>query len=340
MENTPAPEVLKPQVDAAPETPQTPAAPASDTPAAKPGKRPHHSTYRPSHKATFISLIVVAVVLLINVGIVAFVLRGQSEDDSKKNDVQLSVSQEVLDKLGVNRSSVGDSGIELTVNPDTKFGGKVEVGGDVSIAGGLKLNSEFTAAGANLSQLQAGETSLEQLNVNGDGTLSNLVLRNDLTVNGTTRLQGSVIISQLLTVNNSLNVIGNLAVGGSLAVKSLQVNTLKISGDLAFGGHLISSGARPGVSAGGGVGSNGTVSISGSDAAGTVAVNAGVGAGSGTLASVSFRTKYSNTPRVLVTVVGAPAGNVYVTRNSSGFTIAVGGSLSPGGYAFDYLVVQ
>jgi len=135
-------------------------------------------------------------------------------------------------------------------------------------------------------------TSISQLTVNGDGTVSNFNLRKDLTVLGLTRLQGAVTMSQLLTVNNNVNISGNLAVGGVLSARSFQASSLVSDSTLTIGGHVITRGAAPGVGPGSALGANGTVSISGNDASGTVAANIGTGGGNGILAQVAFRSQY------------------------------------------------
>jgi hypothetical protein len=38
--------------------------------------------------------------------------------------------------------------------------------------------------------------------------------------------------------------------------------------------------------------------------------------------------------------VGAGIGSVYVNRTIGGFSIGVNGPIAPGGYAFDYIVMQ
>jgi cytoskeletal protein CcmA (bactofilin family) len=210
----------------------------------------------------------------------------------------------------------------------------VTVGGDVDVAGQLRLNSKFSAADASLAKLEAGDTSLSKLNVNGDGTISTLSLRKNLGVAGSTQFQGPVTISQLLTVHNNVNVSGSLSVGGTLSAGKFTVSSLTV------GGHITTRGSAPSVGKGSSIGSNGTVSISGNDTSGTVAVNIGAGGSSGILANVSFRNQYGSTPHVVVTAIGKSAGSVYVIRDASGFSIGVGGSLSPGGYAFDYIVMQ
>lgn len=333
---SPAPEVLRPKADTA--------APVSETTASslksKMPQRPRRGTYRPSHKATFIGLAVVVGILAINAGIITFVIRGQSQANSERTFGDVTLSPGALDKLGVSRNPVGTTGTELVVGPDSRFNGKMTVASDVSIGGQLTLNSKFSANDASLTKLEAGNTSLGQLNVNGDGTISTLNLRKDLSVVGITRLQGPVTISQLLTVNNNLNVAGSLAVGGTLSARSFQASSLISDTTLTIGGHIITRGSAPNVGSGPAVGSNGTVSISGNDASGTVAVNTGTGAGGGIVAQVAFRSQYGTTPHVVVTAVGSGVGSVYVTRSVGGFSIGVNGPLAPGGYAFDYIVMQ
>ncbi len=334
----PAAEVLKPRDDE--DKPEKKAeASVSHEPANGQHKDDNHTrrhrTYRPSHKATFIGLAVVVAILAINAGVIAFVIKGQAKS-GQNNQEKVTISQSALDKLGVNRSAVGDVGTELIVGPDTQFNGTVKMGKDVSIAGQLNLSSTLSASNASLTQLKAGDTSLQKLNVNGDGTLSNLNLRQDLLVTGVARLQGAVTISQLLTVNNSANISGNLTVGGALSSSSLSARSIISTSTLTIAGHVITGGSAPSVSAGSGVGSNGTVSISGDDSAGTVAVNIGVGSSGGTLAYVSFSSRYSSTPHVVMTPVGC-AGNFYISSlNTAGFSIAVSGTPGPGGCAFDY----
>lgn len=332
----PAPEALKPQSGNA--TPAPDKTEKASTSKATP--RPRHVTYRPSHKATFIGLAVVVGILAINALVIVFVMRGQEKVSADISQDAVVLSPETLDGLGVSRTAVGNLGTELIVGPNSRFNGKVTVGSDMTIGGQLQLNSKFSASDASLAKLEAGDTAVQQLNVNGDGTVTNLNLRRDLTVVGTTRLQGPVTMSQLLTVNNSVNIAGNLAVGGVLSARGFQASSLTSDTTLTIGGHIVTRGPAPRVSPGGGLGSNGTVSISGSDVAGTIAVNIGVGGGNGTLATVTFARQYGATPRVVASGGGRGMGGVYVTRNSTGFTVGIDNSVSPGGYTVDYIVMQ
>lgn len=330
----PAPEVLHPQSDDGTSAPES-----TTSSALKVGKRLRRTNYRPSHKATFIGVGVVVAILALNAGIIAFVIGNGGVADPKAQG-EVTLSPTALEGLGVSRTAVGNLGTELVVGPNARFNGKMTVSSDVSIGGQLKLNSKFTATDASLAKLEAGNTSLQQLNVNGDGTATNLNLRSALNVAGLTRLQGPVTVSQLLTVNNNLNVSGNLAVGGILSARGFQASSLVSDSTLTIGGHVITRGPAPGVGQGPAVGANGTVSISGNDAAGTVAANIGTGGGNGIVAQVAFRSQYGATPHVVVTAVGRGVGSVYVNRSIGGFSIGVNGPVAPGGYAFDYIVMQ
>lgn len=326
---TPAPEVLHAKSDEVSRDPE----PSKDALKAKIDRKPKHITYRPSHKATFIGVAVVVAILAVNTGAIAFIMNTQGTKTNSANGDQVVVSSAALDKLGVSRNPLGTVGTELVVGPNSKFNGTLTVAGDVSVAGQFKLNSKFSATDASLTKLAAGDTTVGQLNVSGDGTLSNLNLRKDFTVLGLSKLQGPVNVSQLLTVSNSVNITGNLSVGGVLSIGAFQTNTLTI------GGHVITRGWAPSVSKGGALAGTDTVSISGNDASGTVAVNIGAGSRSGVLANISFNSNYTNTPHVVITSVGAGVSDVYVNRSAGGFSIGVS-SIVSGGHAFDYIIMQ
>jgi len=332
---TPAPEVLSVQG----EEPTTSSASAPVPDSSKPKHSLRRTTYRPSHKATFIGLAVVAVVLSINGAVITWLVNAQQAGGVGEQQDTVTLSADTLDSLGVSRNPVGNLGAQLTIGPDSTFNGKVTMGSDLTIGGKLQIRGDFTDNSAVFTKLQAGEVALEKLNVNGDGTITTLNLRKDLKVAGNSTFQGPVTMSQLLTINNNLNVAGNVAVGGVLSARNFQANSLTSGSTLTVGGHIITAGNAPNVGRGGATGNNGTVSISGNDASGTIAVNAGTGAGNGLLAQVSFKNQYGNIPHVVVTPVGQYV-NVYVTRSIGGFNIYASGAMSPGGYAFDYIVMQ
>lgn len=325
----PAPEVLQAQSN------EKKAAVASLTSRSHLSSQFRHTTHRPSHKATFIGLAVVVTILSINAAVIAFIIKGQEKTSTATKKSEVVISTDVLGKLGVSRNPIDNSGTELNVGPDANFLGAMTVAKDVNIAGQLNLNGKLSASSMSLTNIQAGTSAFNSLNVNGDGTISNLNVRKDLTVEGLTKLQGAVTVSQLLTVNNSVNILGNLSIGGILSMNNFQTNMLTV------GGKITTRGSSPSVSKGSGLEAIDTVSISGNDVAGTVAVNTGAGnLRGGILANISFVNAYSTTPHVVVTAIGAGVDGVYVNRSSTGFSIGAISVSPAAGHAFDYIVMQ
>lgn len=193
-----------------------------------------------------------------------------------------------------------------------------------------------------------GETK-QQLTISPDTLFLNSVsINKDLTVKGQTYLQSSLTIDKELTVGGNVGVGGNLSVtgqisAGNLNVGSVTISSLRLSGDLEFGGHLIPTGAvptiKPDVAA-----SGGSATIVGNDTAGTITITTGGGIGViGEMAIVTFRSPYSGTPKVQLTPVSASASKLdyFVTRSSGFFTIEATSIPATGSsYVFDYLVTQ
>lgn len=318
----------------------TGAAPGTAAKLDKAGKPIHlaRRTFHPSHKATFIALGSILLLIVVNGGVFYFLYKRQAATKATKNNLSgVSINQSVLDQLGVNRSTVGDSGEALVIAPNAQFKGQLSVTKDA------KFNGTLSAGATSLTKLDAGDTSLTQLNVNSNSTLSGTVIRNDLTVNGASHLQGAVTIDKLLTANGGLNVSGNLTVGGALITNNFSASSLTSTSTLSIGGHIITGGAVPSINQGPAAGPAGTVSISGNDAAGTIAFNTGQAPSDGVIATVTFRNAYPITPHVIISPVGRPTGHLeyYVDRTATGFTIGTNNTPAIAtGYVFDYLVEQ
>jgi hypothetical protein len=206
--------------------------------------------------------------------------------------------------------------------------GKLQVTGDVDVAGKINAANPMTLAG---------------LEVAGDSKLSAAELSSNLRVAGTSVLQGDVTALGLLSVGSNLNVAGSGSFGGSLSGNQLNVKAANISGPLTLSGHLASAGVTPSLATGTAVGSAGNGSISGNDTAGTVVFNTGGAPPAGVLGSISFRQSYATTPKVMLTPTspGAASLQFYVTKTTGGFTINVITPPSAGNnYSFDYFVSQ
>src|SRR5438270_12779906 len=112
MDNAPQPETLQRRTADSIQAAAAPP-PPSGSPVAK---KPPHRTFRPSHRATFIGLGAVMAILAINAAVFTVLLKKQAANDTLAKG-QVSISTADLNKLGINRNSVGDTGILLTVAP-------------------------------------------------------------------------------------------------------------------------------------------------------------------------------------------------------------------------------
>lgn len=342
--SNPEPELLKPRQQDASDAAEKANVATNEQAASEKAKKSKkrkpslRSRYHLSHKATFIGLAVVVAILAVNAGIVVFVIEREPDTDEDPSE-QVTVDEEALEGLGVNRTATEDVGAELTIGPSTTFQRGVEVAGDMTIGGELVLNENLAAIDISADALQAAEGAFEELNVNNDITTTDFNVREDMVVAGNAQLQGPVTMDELLTVDNDVNISSDLAVGGTLTAGAFQSSSLTVDGVATLGSRIETRGSAPSVSAGSAVGANGSVSISGNDMSGTVGFNAGTDAGGGTVAEVSFANSYNSIPTVVVTPVG-DVGSFYISRSESGFSISVSESVSPGGYAFDYMVMQ
>lgn len=333
------PETLKPRsedvekVETTPKDGKVTRSPVTDS-----ERRHRLLAYRPTHKATFIGLAVVIVILGINAAVLGILLKNSNSKAVITRGV--SISPAVLSKLGVNDAQIGNSNEKLTVDPAAQFNSTVTVAGNVSVGGQLYLNSTLNVTNANLSQLQAGNATINTLNINGAATASTLSVRNNIAVNGTAIFQNDVTVGQLLSVDNNAAVSNNLSVGGQLSANSIASGSLVVSGVITLGSHVVTSGAAPSVSGGAALGSNGSVGIYGDDSAGTINIGVGSGSTYGLVVHLSFRAAFAATPVVVI----SPAGNYaefYVANvTTGGFDVNVPIALTAGGYQINYLVEQ
>lgn len=202
-----------------------------------------------------------------------------------------------------------------------------------------------------LNQLtaDAGGTSKPQLTISPDTLFQNNVTVNkNLTVNGEANLQSAVNIDQGLTVGGNVGIGGNLSVTGQISAGILNVGTvtmdsLKLSGNLDFNGHLTPTGAVPAIRPSVAI-SGGSATIVGSDTAGTVTLVIGTNpAVTGEMAVITFRSAFTGTPKVQLTPTSNAAAKLdyFVTKSAGYFTIEASSIPVAGGtYSFDYFVTQ
>jgi cytoskeletal protein CcmA (bactofilin family) len=311
------------QPAAAPATPpptETSAAPAPpdapvETPAASDKPK---LVYRIRHFRYL--YIVVYGLMVILIGVLVFFTMHQKKNNSAKKTGSLTSSQ--LAQVNAATTVVGDAKQTLDIQGNSIFEGQVLARTDLSVAGSLKVG---------------GNLSLPTLNVGGQGSFG------QIQVNGTASVAGDTTLAGQLTVQKSLTVAGNGSFSGSLSANSLTVTNLQFNGDIVITRHLSLAGAAPGKSDGTAIGGGGTTSVNGTDTAGTVTINTGGSPPAGNLITINFTTAFKSTPHVVVTPVGSAAAglNYYVTRTTSGFTIATTNPPPAGSsFSFDYIVID
>lgn len=265
-------------------------------------------------------LIVFALLVLI-AGVVVYV--SIKTGAPKNNDSHAgSLTDQQLSTLKGNTTLVGDSKNTLDVQSNSIFEGQVLLRSDLNVAGNLKVG---------------GPLSLPSITVGGSGTFGQIGISGGLNVSKDTVIQGQ------LTVKNNLSVSGT-ANFGALDVSTLSVTKLNIRGDLAFNQHLVSSGGGPGRTGGTALGGGGTVSVSGTDTAGSINVNTGSGAPAGCFVTVSFTHQFSSTPYVVISPANSNAATIeyYVTnRSSGGFSVCSANAPGNGkNFVYNYVVIQ
>jgi hypothetical protein len=257
-------------------------------------------------------------ILLVIAAIGVIYMVAKFNKDSVKTNAG-SLTDQQLSQLKGNTTLVGDAKQTLDVQSNAIFEGQVLVRSDLNVAGAIKVGSGL---------------SINSINVSGNGNFGQLGVSGGLAVGGDTTLQGQ------LSVQKNLNV-GGSGHFGSLAVSQLSVTSLQLQGNLSLSNHIVVSGGTPGRSNGTALGSGGTSSVSGNDAAGTVTINTGSSPPAGCFITVNFTQKYTNTPHVVISPSNSSAASIqyYTNRTTTSFSVCTANV--PGGsttYVFDYVI--
>lgn len=267
-----------------------------------------------------IYLLLFALVLVIAIGsVISLTIKGKQ--DAYKIITSQGLTQDELKQLANTDVTVGKPKQILTIQANAVFAGSTLVRGDLEVAGTLKLGGDLSLANLTVS----GATKLS------DVTATNLTVGNSLNVQGT------------LTLNSGISVAGQSNFNGGIVASSVLTGALQLNGDLKLTHHIVAGGTTPGIAKGTAVGGGGTVSLSGSDTAGTVAINTGSAPPAGCFATITFSESFDNTPHVVITPVGAGAAGLdhYITRSTTGFVIC-GTTSAPASqsFGFDYVVLD
>jgi len=146
-----------------------------------------------------------------------------------------------------------------------------------------------------------------------------------------------------LTTQKGITSNGGATFGGPVSAPQITVQSLQLNGDLQIVRHIDAGGATPGKTDGTALGNGGTVSVGGTDTAGTVTINTGGSPAVGCFVSVNFSNKFSATPHVVVTPIGSSAAGLsyYVTRTTSSFSLCTTNPAPAGQtFSFDYIALD
>jgi hypothetical protein len=270
------------------------------------------------HFNIYLLLFILVVIVAIVVAVVSY-LYNKSQSENNTTIKTQSLTQDALDQLANSDVTVGDAKQVLSVQSNAVFAGKVLVRDTLEVAGGLQVGGSLTLTG---------------IKVAGTSTFDNVQITKDLAVSGNTSIQGQ------LNVQKSLGVNGGGTFNGPVSATQITTGSLQLAGDLTLTHHIAAGGATPSRSNGTALGGGGTVSLSGSDTAGSITINTGSSPAPGCFLTVNFTTKFNSTPHIVVTPVGSAAGGLayYINRSTSNFSVCTN-SAAPGGatFGFDYI---
>jgi len=265
-----------------------------------------------------INIYLLLFVMLVIIGLIIFFVVYNSSQDSKRAITESQeLTQEAIDKLIGSDAKVGDPKQLLTIESDSVFAGKVLIRDGLDVAGPIRVGGSLSLPGITVS----GESAFDSVSINS------------LAIGGDATVQGQLSVQRGLTVSGPVTFSGTFS-AAAFAIQSLQVNQ-----DIQLNRHIDAGGPTPRVVAGGAIGSGGTVTISGTDTAGTVTVNIGSGASTGVLATITFAASFNSAPHVVISPVNAPAPNAFISnRTATGFSISTGSPAST--VSFDYIVID
>ncbi len=300
-------------------------APGSDTPTTpdgKPIKKPGGIKALFKKINVYLLGFVIVAVVVAATGVVSYL---NNKKVPKTPDVATQqLTTDALKQLANSDATVGSAAQTLTVQGNAIISGQLLVRKDLNVAGSIKLGGDFTAQNITAS----GKANF------GDTQINSLQVAQNAALQGTTTVK-------------DLNVAGTTSFGGPVTAAQLTVSKLILSGNgvLQIPNHLSFSGPSPtrSITDAGTLGAGGTVSINGSDTAGTININTGSGPVAGCFVKITFSLAFTTMPHIIASPFGAGTGSLdwYVTKSTTGFSICTLNA-APAGQVmgFDYFVTN
>lgn len=233
------------------------------------------------------------------------------------------LTEDTLKQLANTDATVGNTSQTLTIQGNAVIAGQSLMRGNLNVAGNLQTGGSITGPSLTISGTSnLGQSQMNSLQVAQNAAIQGSTTMRDLSVAGTTSLNGAVTASQL--------TVSRLILSGNAS--------LQIPNHISFTGPSPSRTITASV-----LGNGGSANVAGSDTTGTITVNTGSNTSAGCFARINFAQSFSNQPHVIVSPVGAGAGQTqyYVDRNQSGFSICTANAAPANqSFAYDYFVTN
>jgi cytoskeletal protein CcmA (bactofilin family) len=289
----------------------------TDEPVKKSNKIISYIKHLDSYVLIFLLIIIVIVCMIFYL-----IIKNKNPNITAANSQTLSQSS--LSQLNSNNVALGGSQETLNIQSNSIFSGSALIKGDLQVAGTATV---------------AGNTTLQNVTISGNSQL-NQIAGSTLAITGNTTLKGQLVVGQSLTVS------GNTTLSGAVNAGKLTVSSLQVNGNIEIDYHLVTNGNSPTIKSFGSsiIGSGGTVSINGTDTAGSIAINFGTSTASGCDVSITFNQAFATIPSIIISPTSSVAANLgyYVTdKSDSGFEVCTTSSPNtPGTANFDYFVIN
>ena len=268
--------------------------------------------------------LLIFILLVVVGGAIALVTYLNSQKTPTTPDIaSQQLSADALKQLANTDATVGNSSQTLTIQGNAIITGQTLTRGNLNVAGNLQTGGSIQAP---------------SLTISGSANLGS-TQANNLQVASTLAVQGSTTVADI-------NVAGTSSFSGAMTASQITVTRLILSGNasLQIPNHISFTGPPPTRTVNTAVlGNGGTASVSGSDTSGSLSINTGSNTVAGCFERIIFQQAFTNQPRVIVSPVGAAAGQTqyYVDRNNTGFSICTANAAPPNQtFGFDYFVMN
>ena len=234
------------------------------------------------------------------------------------------LTQDTLKQLANTDATVGNTSQTLTIQGNAVIAGQSLMRGNLNVAGNLQTGGSITGPSLTISGTSnLGQSQMNSLQVAQNAAIQGSTTMRDLSVAGTTSLNGAVTASQLTVSRLILSGNASLQIPNHISFTGPSPNRNSINNAV--------------------LGNGGSANIGGSDTTGTITINTGNNPVAGCFARINFAQSFSNQPHVIVSPVGAGAGQTqyYVDRTQSGFSICTANAAPANqSFAYDYFVTN